>query len=147
MTEQFQGGCACGAIRYQCSAELLLGRRCHCRDCQRATGGGYGSLVSIPADFFQFLDGEPEFATTTLDSGNTVRRGFCPSCGSPVAGFASAFPELVSIFAGSLDEPSRYKPMMDIFTSSAVPWVTFDTELVAFTHSPTSEQIQELLSK
>ena len=39
MTIHFTGGCACGTIRYEWSAEPVLAGNCHCRDCQRATGG------------------------------------------------------------------------------------------------------------
>lgn len=55
----FTGGCACGAIRSDCSAAPLLVWKCHCRDCQRATGSafkrgahGIGETVSItPVDY------------------------------------------------------------------------------------------------
>ena len=35
MPASFSGGCACGAIRYECSAAPLMMLNCHCRDCQR----------------------------------------------------------------------------------------------------------------
>jgi hypothetical protein len=31
-------------------------------------------------------------------------------------------PDLAMITAGSLDDPSLYKPTLDIFTASAQPW-------------------------
>ena len=33
MAVPFTGGCACGAIRYECTAEPLYMGNCHCRDC------------------------------------------------------------------------------------------------------------------
>jgi hypothetical protein len=41
MVTPFSGGCACGAIRYECSAAPIFALNCHCRDCQRATGKPY----------------------------------------------------------------------------------------------------------
>ena len=38
MAAPFTGGCACGAVRYECSAEPLMMGNCHCRDFLRATG-------------------------------------------------------------------------------------------------------------
>lgn len=35
----FTGGCVCGAVRYGCTAEPVMMFKCHCRDCQRVTGG------------------------------------------------------------------------------------------------------------
>ena len=47
----FTGGCICGAVRYECTAEPVMTFKCHCRDCQHVTGGAYvpGLLVPAPA--------------------------------------------------------------------------------------------------
>jgi hypothetical protein len=36
--------------------------------------------------------------------------------------------------AGSLDDPSMYRPMMDVFTSSAQPWDHMDPKVQKHTH-------------
>jgi len=36
-----EGGCACGATRYKLTASPLIVHACHCRDCQRLTGGAF----------------------------------------------------------------------------------------------------------
>ena len=129
MSTRFTGGCACGAIRYECSASPLFALNCHCRDCQRATGTAYASILRVPATAFRVTKGEPRFYTVTADSGNTVSRGFCSECGSPLFSRPSAMPEIVGVRAGSLDDPSWHRPAADIFTKSAQPWDYMDPEL------------------
>src|SRR5437867_1208476 len=48
VTVPFSGGCACGAVRYECSAEPVIALNCHCRDCQRASGTAYASGIFVP---------------------------------------------------------------------------------------------------
>ena len=45
ITIPFTGGCACGAIRYECTAEPIMMLKCHCRDCQHVTGDGFAAAV------------------------------------------------------------------------------------------------------
>lgn len=118
----FTGGCACGAVRYECSAEPVLSGNCHCRDCQRATGSAYASLLFVPAPAVRLLTGEPRYHTVTSDSGHSVSRGFCSECGSPVLGKLAKLPQFVVIHAASLDDPSWHRPTIDSWTRSAQPW-------------------------
>ena len=42
------GGCMCGVVRYECSAEPIVTANCHCRDCQRASGSAFISGFIVP---------------------------------------------------------------------------------------------------
>ena len=59
----FLGGCACGAIRYECTAVPVAMFKCHCRDCQRAAGGAFTPIVVVPADSFKLTSGTPRYYT------------------------------------------------------------------------------------
>ena len=122
MPNDFSGGCACGAIRYQCTAEPFYMGNCHCRDCQRATGSAYFPAVVVSVDEFTLLQGEPTWYESKADRGHTMARAFCNKCGSPVLLNNGANDTVTVLYAESLDDPSWYKPKRDIYTSSAQPW-------------------------
>ncbi len=133
MNIPFSGGCACGAIRYECTAEPIHMSFCHCRNCQRATGGPFKSAVAVPAEAFKLLRGSPRYSVLSGIDGN-AKRGFCSDCGSPLLGFPN--PEVVSIHAASLDDPSWFTPRMHIFTSHAQPWDSMNQDLPKFEEGP-----------
>lgn len=144
----FSGGCACGAIRYECAAEPVLSLNCHCRDCQRASGSAYAALLNVPVAAFMLTQGFLKYHQVTGESGYTLDRGFCPECGSPVlikGQRASSF-GLIVLWAASLDDPTWFRPAMDIFVVSAQPWDHMNPALRKFEHTPTTEQAQEMLS-
>jgi hypothetical protein len=115
------GGCSCGAVRYEASAEPVAMVNCHCRDCQRASGSAFAAVMVVPAAAVR-IRGELKYHTTLGENGGTVERGFCPACGSRVANRLGRLPQIVGLMAGSLDDPSLFRPTADIFTASAHPW-------------------------
>ena len=133
MAAPFSGGCACGAVRYECSAEPLMMGNCHCRDCQRASGGPFVSIIAVPKDGLK-ITGEVKYHEVTGDSGSPIKRGFCGKCGSRLFCFPAA--PFVGVSAGSLDDPSWYRPTFDIYTSSAQPWDYMIPELAKFPKMP-----------
>jgi hypothetical protein len=108
---------------------------CHCRDCQRATGGAYASVLLVPRNAVK-ITGEVKYYDVKGGSGNILSRGFCPTCGSRLFGKPEVRPELLSIMAGSLDDPSSHRPAMDIYTASAQPWDYMNPELPKFPKMP-----------
>src|SRR6266849_7339317 len=112
MPTPWTGGCACGAIRYECAAAPFLALNCHCRDCQRASGSAYIAALVVPASAFTLRKGAPTYYAVTAESGHTTRRGFCPACGSPLVLKIDEFPALVSLRPASLDDPSWYRPTL-----------------------------------
>ena len=130
MTTPFSGGCVCGAIRYECTAEPVAMFKCHCRDCQRATGGAFSAVVYVPAKAFTLTQGSLRYYFTPSAAGGHNKRGFCAECGSRISGGESA--DGIGINAGSLDDPSCFRPQMDIWTSDAQPWDQMDPKLPKF---------------
>jgi hypothetical protein len=91
--------------------------------------------MAVPAAALK-IDGKVKYHDVKADSGNIFSRGFCPECGARMFGKSSAMPHLALITAGSLDDPSWYRPGMDFFTSSAQPWDHMDPALAKFPKMP-----------
>jgi len=82
----FTGGCSCGAIRYESNAEPIMMFKCHCRDCQQATGGGFAPGMLLPREAFRFTRGQLRYHFTPSIRRGKHKRGFCPECGSRLTG-------------------------------------------------------------
>ncbi|HEY1121507.1 MAG TPA: GFA family protein [Haloferula sp.] len=136
-TSPFSGGCACGAIRYESNAEPVVMLHCHCRDCQRASGGPFSAFVIVPAEAFKLTKGTPRFHASPSEAGGMTRRGFCEECGSPVAVKPDAVPQFVAIRTASLDDPSWFKAQIDVWTCDATPGDFMDPALPKFDKYPT----------
>jgi hypothetical protein len=134
MKTPFTGGCLCGAIRYECSAEPIFMGNCHCRDCQRATGSAFAAGMLVPRNTVA-IAGDVKYYDAIGDSGSIISRGFCPNCGSQLFS-KPPMPEFMGITAGSLDDPTGFQPGMDFYTSSAQPWDYMNPDLPKFAKLP-----------
>lgn len=136
ITSPFSGGCACGAIRYECTAEPTAMLDCHCRDCQQSSGGAFSSFVIVPKDAFKLVKGALQFHDSPSEAGGLNHRGFCAKCGSPILSRPDSVPHLVAIRPASLDDSSGYKSQMDVWTCDAQPWDKMDNGLPKFEKYP-----------
>ena len=132
----FSGGCACGAVRYESTAAPVMMFHCHCRDCQRATGGAHSALVIVPMEAFHLRQGEPRFHASPSEAAGMTRRAFCPECGAPVFGKPDAAPHIVALHAASLDDPSAFQSQMDVWTCDALPGEAMDPATPKFEKYP-----------
>jgi hypothetical protein len=129
------GGCLCGAVRYVATAEPLVVRACWCRVCQHFAAGNATINLAFPADAVT-LSGELRDFPSVADSGSHMHRRFCPRCGVHVTSAADERPHLLIIRAGTLDDPGRFAPQAQIWTSAAPPWARLDPALPQFTGQP-----------
>ena len=108
--------------------------QCHCRDCQRASGGACSCVVVVPAGSFKLTRGSPRYHFTQSAAGFQHKRGFCAECGSRISGGENAegTSPVVGINAASLDDPSWFRPQYDIFTLDAQPWDYMNPALAKF---------------
>jgi len=136
MTKSYTGGCACGAIRYEISAEPVFQNHCQCRDCQHRSGTGHGSYMTFARRADVKLSGNASHWDIVPDSGNTKTHAFCPACGSPVYLTFSAMPQLFTIHAASLDDPERFTPHVATYHGRGHAWDHLDPALTAFDKMP-----------
>ena len=129
------GQCLCGAVKYECLAEPVLSGNCHCKDCQRASGGAYAPTFFVSATAIS-IQGEVKYYDNVGGSGKIVSRGFCPNCGSQLFSKSESLPGLIGVRAGSLDDASQYHPHVDIFVSRAAPWDYIPPGAAAFPEMP-----------
>ena len=70
--------------------------------------------------------------------GNVKTHAFCPTCGSPVYLTFAAAPDLFTVHAASLDDPSRFEPQVVTYHMRALAWDHLDPELPMFGKMPPS---------
>jgi hypothetical protein len=128
---KISGGCLCGAVRYHSAAEPKGAGVCHCTHCQKTSGSAFSVNIFVPKDGFM-LTGPITTYTDTAESGRTLQRKFCTTCGSSLLSEAQAFPGMVVLKAGSLDDRSWVKPAAHVWTSSKQPWCDVPAGVAVF---------------
>ena len=125
------GGCLCGKVRYRADADPAFIGVCHCRNCQKSSGSAFSIVVGVPQPGFT-VQGQLKTFNDKGESGKTVYRRFCPSCGSSMLSEIEVMPGMIILKAGTLDDPSWVRPTMQLYCDSAQPWVKLGAEMKRF---------------
>lgn len=137
MPTPYDGGCACGKIRYQLTEEPLTLYACHCTECQRQTGTAFGLSMIILRSALQLLQGQPRDYEATVPGGSPPRRGkFCDACATRLWSEPARFPEVLVLRPGTLDDTSWLDPVAHIWMRSAQPWVVLPADAQTFDTQP-----------
>ncbi len=124
------GGCQCGAVRFRVDDELGEASICHCRMCQKATGGVFGPYAEVTAGTLTWTRGERR----RFQSSNKIWRGFCADCGTPLT--FEHVGGLISLAIGAFDDPASIRLVEQLDSPSRLPW--FET-LADLPRHPTDE--------
>jgi hypothetical protein len=119
------GGCLCGAVRYRVSGEPVAATLCHCGSCRRASGGTNVAWAVFENNAFEWLSGEP----TTYKSSPGIHWLFCGKCGSLIAYRRASRPGHMDITTGTLDQPERYPPSVEIWLEQKIAWETLHPDM------------------
>jgi hypothetical protein len=131
-----EGGCQCGAVRYQLTASPLGVYNCHCKDCQRTSGATHTIPVIVNKTDVHLAGGPTHTFDKSADSGRVVRMHGCVKCGTKVYNEPLSAPHMLVMKAGTLDDMSWARPIGNIWTASKAPWVEIDPALVNFPGQP-----------
>lgn len=125
------GGCLCGAVRYEANGRLTSVTYCHCSRCRRWHGHA-GAYCAVDRDGFRVTE---ERGLRWFASSEGVRRGFCSECGSSVLFDDASLPKM-GICAGSLDEPTGIREKAHIYVASKGDYYDIKDELLKFDTMP-----------
>jgi hypothetical protein len=94
----------------------------------------------VPASSFKLTRGALRYFRTNseLMGPHTHQRGFCRECGSRMTGGEGPGSTGIGMTAGSLDDPSWFKPAVEMWLSDAQPWDLIDSALPKFEKFPPS---------
>jgi hypothetical protein len=88
----------------------------------------------VPLKAFKITRGALQhYATPSLAGGHNLR-GFCPKCGSQLTGAENPEKGIIGLTTSSLDDPSWFKPKMDIFVCDAQAWNLMEPDLAKHQH-------------
>jgi hypothetical protein len=128
---RYTGGCLCGALRYEARSEPSYAGHCYCADCRKASGSGFIAFMGFPGSALRIAGQSRQYVCKAANGADAVRN-FCPICGSLVFGGVIGQSSEFTIYAGSLDDPTLFKPQIAIFTRGRPNWALLPPELTVF---------------
>jgi hypothetical protein len=115
-----QGGCQCGAVRYEVDGEPQRASLCHCADCRKSAGAPAVSWAAYAEDKFRIIQG----AAVTFNSSGLSMRSFCGTCGTGLYFVNSeVLPGIVDIQTATLDDPNAIAMECQIQTAERIGWM------------------------
>jgi hypothetical protein len=116
----YQGGCQCGAVRYEVHGEPQRASLCHCIDCRKSSGAPAVSWAAYPENKFRIIQGE----AATFNSSGLTMRSFCGKCGTGLYYVNSeVLPGIVDIQTATLDDPDVIAVGCQIQTAERIGWM------------------------
>jgi hypothetical protein len=123
MSQQIQGGCRCGAVRYTLAMDALPRTyACHCRDCQTWSGSAFSQQTFLPEASLS-VTGPLAVYELTTPSGSTSIQRMCAVCHTRVYNSNSARPGVVVMRAGTLDRSDELDVVAHIWVKRKQPWL------------------------
>lgn len=80
----YQGGCHCGAVRYEAEADLASTMTCNCSYCEKM---GF-ILAFTPREKFRLLSGEDKLTEYRFNK-REIAHLFCSACGAHPFGYGA----------------------------------------------------------
>ena len=113
----YEGGCACGALRFRAQGAPKRVGMCHCMTCRRVHGSAFGSYA-----IYEQADVEWSGTTQAWHSSASGRRHFCPVCGS-VAFAEYTDQSEIDMPLGAFDRTGIFEPTYELWCCHREPWL------------------------
>ena len=119
MSPPLKGGRQCGVLRYDIAQAPLMIYCCHCTTCQKISGAAFAMSATIFEASFSYAAGTPRRAEWMSDADNARYGDYYGDCGVRIAHGQTPSIGVLSLRAGTLDDPEWVRPAGHIWTGSA----------------------------
>ena len=119
MSDRFEGGCLCGAVRFVANGQPDSVAWCHCQSCRRHSGAPVSVFVAYRPAHYTVTQGE----ITRFNSSPGRWRGFCARCGSTLTCEGERLPLETHFHVGAFDQAEAFQPTRHIFPNEQLPWL------------------------
>lgn len=102
----------CGEVQFVAGSALRDVVNCHCHRCRRWSGH-YWAATAVEVATFQIIDDAGVLRWYSPADG--VEYGFCGTCGSSLFWRLTARPDVVSVSAGCLEQPTGLTTVAQIW--------------------------------
>ena len=127
-----QGGCHCGAVRYEMPAEIIHHGLCHCRDCRLCAGAPAVGWAGVNKEALK-VEGEP----MAYQSSEHATRLFCGVCGTGLFYVNEVvLPGLVDVQTATLDDPDSVPAPVQVQVAERIGWMKDAHTLPEFERYP-----------
>lgn len=121
-----KGGCLCGKVSFQAKGEPSSVAICHCRTCQRASGGDSVAWAQFPISAVSWSGG----TKASYASSPGVERIFCAECGSSLA--YQNEENSIDLVLVCFDKPESFTPGKEIWLDHRRSWNASNSELPGY---------------
>jgi hypothetical protein len=130
--EVLNGGCMCGAVRYEAVGEPFLVSHCHCLSCRKHNGAPVVTLAGYSQQQVSFHGDERRIYTSSPGVG----RAFCGNCGTPLTwegDGGEGYGLIVEIHLSTFDNPEQLVPTGHAFYPERISWFEVADSLPRYT--------------
>ena len=121
------GGCFCGAVKFNINKPTLWCSHCHCSMCQRSHGAGVVTWVGCDDDSVEIDDGKSKLQW--FKSSVDAERGFCSNCASSLFFRSSQWPGELHIARALVSGELDREPASHAFYDTHVDWMSMADQL------------------
>lgn len=133
------GGCMCGAVRYETRGESFGVNHCHCHSCRKHNGAAVVTLAGYKADQVTFSGKERK----TYESSPGVGRAFCGDCGTPLTweGDGGELGPIFEFHISTFDDPDKLVPTGHAFEPERIAWFDIADNLPRYETFPEASPV------
>lgn len=135
----FTASCLCNGVQFTIDSDITEISVCHCKQCQKAQGGGYLAISQVAKKDLHITKGEA--LLQSYFSSPNKKRVFCQVCASPLYSEKLDKPDVVRLRIGIINEPLNAKIVSHAYAEEKALWdIICDTAPQYAKTSPMSSQ-------